>query len=316
MLGFGEARRAQVYTKLASLEEAGIPLKTAIEKIDDPALVRAAQALGDGKLPGEAWEHGGFSPLEIVIVRAGAKGGQLVESFRSLSEIFEDRARTKRDLALGLAYPVFLLHAVVLIPQLPLLVSNGLGAYLRATLVPLGIAYAVVLVLASTAKPVKRAFPQLVDGIVGRLPLVGGLARRNALAHGLHAFLALYRAGVPAREAVDMASDAAPLSQVRWAFRRVGERLASGATIGDAFFQEKTFPVLVREAASTGSVSGHLEETLGAASRQIAEEAKALKRMLLGMLPVLAFFVAAAAVGWTVISWAKGYADMLNKLGG
>src|SRR5437016_304455 len=111
MFGTNEARRAGVYRQLTALETAGIPLGTAVHKILDPAMAPVGRALDGGEDPGTAWARAGaFAPIEVALVRAGAKAGQLAESFQELEKIFEARAAARRKLLVGLAYPVFLMH--------------------------------------------------------------------------------------------------------------------------------------------------------------------------------------------------------------
>src|SRR5271169_3344241 len=106
MFGTSEARRAAIYRQLAALEDAGIPLATAVQKVVDPRLKAVGTLLDHGEEPGAAWQGAGFTPLEVALVKAGAKGGMLVATFRDLEQIFEDRASAARRLLVTLAYPV------------------------------------------------------------------------------------------------------------------------------------------------------------------------------------------------------------------
>src|SRR5271168_2172300 len=116
MFGNSEARRAALYRQLAALEDAGIPLATAVQKVADPRLKTVSKLLDDGAEPGAAWELAGFTSLEVALVKAGAKGGMLVATFRDLEQIFEDRAAAARRLLVTLAYPVGVIHLAVLLP--------------------------------------------------------------------------------------------------------------------------------------------------------------------------------------------------------
>jgi type II secretory pathway component PulF len=147
-------------------------------------------------------------------------------------------------------------------------------------------------------------------------PVLGGLLRRKAIAHGLQVLGALYRSGIPVRDAMEGARDAATLWPVKEAFARIGERLDQGQSIGDAFLAEEALPVEVREAAATGGATGQLDKTLSGAERRLVEEAKLRQKLIITFTPVLLFMVAACVIGYVVIGfWSNIFAglDQLTK---
>jgi type II secretory pathway component PulF len=313
VFGSFESRRAALYRQLAALESAGIPLRTAVERLEDPLMRAIAAALDDGAAPGDAWARAPFSPLEIALVKAGTKSGQLVETFHSLEQIFELRASSRRKLALGLAYPVLLLHLVGLFPHIAELVTDGFFKYLRHTYPPFVVGYAGLFAFLVLARTAKKAVPALADGVVAAIPVVGSLAKKGALVHALQAFLALYRAGVPVRDSAEGARDASDFYPVGAAFDRVRQRLDDGAGIGDAF-QDPYFPVDVREAAATGALTGKLEDTLGGARRTLEDQAATQRAFLLWAIPMIVYLGAALAVGYAVVSFWSGYFDQINAM--
>jgi type II secretory pathway component PulF len=311
MFGTREARRAAVYRQLGALETAGIPLATAVNKVIDPNVAIASKLLDDGEDPGTAWERAQFSPLEIALVKAGAKGGTLAGTFKELEKIFEDRASQARRLLVVLAYPVGLFHLALLIPKLYVLVQSGLYAYLKVSFLPLVSAWAIFFGAIVVIRAARAAQPALVDTIWVSIPAFGGLVRRRAIAHAIHVLAALYKSGVPVRDAVDAARDAATVWPVKQAFTRIAERLDKGLSLGDAFLQEESLPTEVRESAGTGAATGQLDETLAGAERRLNEEAQTRQALILTATPVLLFLFVAAMIGWTVISM---WTDVLGKM--
>jgi len=314
MFGAAESSRAALYRQLGSLETAGIPLGTALHKVLDPAARRAAESIDKGEDPPTAWLQAGFSPLEVALVRAGTKGGQLAQNFLELEKIFEERAGAKRRAAMALAYPVGLAHLAVLLPRLSLLISSGVAGYCKATVFPLIGAWAVLIAGYVVLRMFREALPIVADNLLISLPAVGGLIYRRAVARALRVFAALYRAGIPARDAVDEARDAAQVYPVSAAFDRVAKRLDEGLTIGDAFLQESSLPQHVREAASTGALTGRLDETLAGAERLLLSEAQMRQHFIIVAAPVLAFLVVALFVGYSIIAGYQSYFDKINEL--
>jgi type IV pilus assembly protein PilC len=316
MFGTHEARRAAVYRQLAVLETSGIPLATAVQKVVDPNVREVGRLLDAGEDPGVAWEKSGFSSLEVALVKAGVKGGTLAQTFSELEKLFEEKANSARALVAALAYPVLLFHLALLIPQAHVLVSKGLFAYVRVSIVPLACVWGAIFVLVAVFRAAREAARPVVDTLIMNSPVLGGLLRRKAIAHGLQVLGALYRSGIPVRDAMEGARDAATLWPVKEAFARIGERLDQGQSIGDAFLAEEALPVEVREAAATGGATGQLDKTLSGAERRLVEEAKLRQKLSITFTPVLLFMVAACVIGYVVIGfWSNIFAglDQLTK---
>lgn len=314
MFGTREARRAGLYRQLGAMETAGVPLGTAVHKVIDPDLGRAAKLLDDGDDPGSAWQRAGFSPLEVALVKAGTKGGNLAATFKELEAIFEDRASQARRLLVALFYPVGLMHLAVLIPQLSVLVLKGLVPYVERTFLPLACGWGVLIALVLFVRVARATKPMIVDTIWMSLPIFGGIAKRRAIAHALRVLGALYKAGVPVRDALDSAAEAAILWPIEQAFRRIGERVDQGLTLGDAFLKEEALPLEVRESASTGSLTGQLDETLAGAERRLVEEAKTRQAIVVTATPVVIFLCVALVIGWLAVSAFSGYVDQINNI--
>src|SRR5205814_2315854 len=87
-----------------------------------------------------------------------------------------------------------------------------------------------------------------------------------------------------------------PHHEVREGFRSIRERLEKGATIGEGFLAETTFPTEVRESASVGATTGKLDEQLQGARRRLENETNTQRQLLLTLVPVIVYLVVAAAI--------------------
>src|SRR5690606_15855137 len=108
-------------------------------------------------------------------------GGSLPEGFTQLAELFEARAALKQKVAMGLCYPLLLLHVAVFLPSLGTLVGSGVAAYAQETVLPLGALYAVVAGLVIGARALERAHPALAGRLRAAIPGIGGLVRDRGL---------------------------------------------------------------------------------------------------------------------------------------
>jgi general secretion pathway protein F len=323
LLGFEDVERASLWRRLSAMERAGIPVQTSIGRLIEQggagarALGPVAECLKDGVGIGEAFKGApAISQLEQRLIDAGSRGGRLVEVMDELGAHFEDRAAVKRALVAGLAYPVFLVHAAIVLPSIPLLVSDGVGAFFMAVLTPLAIAYAVIAMLVLGWRALRSANPRAADGLVLSIPLVGAVAGKRALSSSLDVLRLLYASGVPILEAVEAAASACPNAAVGERFVRIRARMGSGESLAQAFSGERDMPTQVLDLVTTGETSGRLDDLLGRAARALDDEAKLARRALIAGLGVMAFLVGAGIVAYKVISFWAGYFGKINDLTG
>lgn len=319
LLGFADVERASLWRRLAAMERAGIAIQLSMSRLVEQGgagrlLAPVQEALAAGQGIGEAFAAAeDLTPLERRLIGAAARAGRLPEVLDDLAAHFEDRAAVKRGLAAGLAYPLFIIHAAVLLLSLSLLLSEGLLAFLMAVLTPLAALYAVVGGVVVGWRALRAASPTGADRLLLSLPIAGGVVRKRALTVSLDVLRLLYASGVPALEAVDAAAGACPNAVVAGAFRRVHAGLADGLSLGQAFAGEPELPAQVVDLVATGEASGHLDDLLGRAARQLEEEAKLARRALIVAAGVAAFFVAAGFAAFRIYSFWSGYFAGINE---
>jgi type IV pilus assembly protein PilC len=323
MLGGTHDTRASVYRRLASLENAGIPLLQSVDKVVSSGGA-GARMLGEvqdrltaGDDPGDAFVGASaISPLEGRLVKAATRSGSLPEVFQQLAEHYEDKAKTVRY---SLIYPTFLFHAAVFIPAVPTLFMDanqggGMGAFLTQTLVPLGIIYAAGVGGVLGFRTFRTGAPAQADALLLRVPLLGGLLRKRALGQSLRVLRTFYANGVPVLEALEAAAEACPNRSVADQFQRVQDRVATGSTLSAAFALEDDIPSIVCDMVSTGETTGELDHMLEKAEHQLKESANQTRGVLIAALSVGAFAVVVILVAVRVIGFYMDYAAKMNSL--
>jgi type II secretory pathway component PulF len=300
------------------MERAGLPLQQSIARLVEQgagaalATVQARLAAGEGIEEAFAAAQE-LTELERRLIGASAKGGRLPDALDQLADHFEGRAAIKRAIAFDLAYPLLLLHAAVFLPNLPLLVTDGAGAFAAAVLTPLGICYGALAALVLGWRALRTGSPETADGLLLSVPVLGGLLRKQALVTSLRVLQMLYASGVSIIEAAAAAAAVCPNRSVGRTFTRVRERLASGSPIGAAFAAEPTLPTGVIDLITSGELAGTLDDMIGRAARQLDDEAKLARRALLVALGGAAFLVAAGVVAYKVIAFYSAYFNRLNQ---
>ena len=297
--------RPRFYETLATAIEAGLPPAQALRTSAPDDLAEVADALMAGQSLAAAFRRfGGAPPSDIAIVEVGERSGRLPAALRRLGARYARKAAFQRRLIGRLAYPILLLHAAVLLPALPLVVSQGLTRYLSATGSMLLMLYGVGFALSLAW----RFLP--LEGLVLRWPIIGPLLRSRAVADHAFVFGALLSAGAPLPESLKTAAQSVDLQALRAAGLRVAMAVRSGRSLADAMADETAiFGKVTIELVHTGEVAGKLETMLEQVETMAERDADQASRLIVKALSALALFVAAVVIASMVIGFWSGYAQ-------
>src|SRR5439155_25781658 len=74
-----------------------------------------------------------FTPLQISMIEAAEAGGMMDSMMNRLAEYLEREYEVRLQIKRKTLYPKLLILAVIFIPNLPILVLQGVSPYLRVT---------------------------------------------------------------------------------------------------------------------------------------------------------------------------------------
>jgi type IV pilus assembly protein PilC len=277
-----------------------------------------------------------FSEVFSNLVRAGEQSGEMSEVFRNLGENLkwqdEQAAYTKRLLM----YPLFVGSVVIavvfflmayLVPELlkfvrtmgqelPLhtqaliVVSRGFRDYWYLIL-GIPVLAIVALVIAARTNPAMR---YRLDAWKLKLPVVGPILQKIILTRLASFFAMMYAAGITVIDCIRTAEEIAGNKVVEESMRRVGQRIADGASLSDSFADAKLFPPLVLRMVRVGENTGALEEALRNVAyfytRDVRESIERLQAMIEPALTV----TLGAIVAWVMFSVLGPIYDLISKI--
>jgi type II secretory pathway component PulF len=312
------AEREEVYSGLATLLAAGVPLEQAAASL----ATRRPRGMADALLPTlrdglplhEALSHRPFlaAAHERALVAAGEASGRLEECLRRLAaEASRERALRHR-LATSLAYPLFLLGAGVFLLNFPRLFIGGFGSFLGGlcrTLLPLG-----ALVFAGSALHRKCRDKPAWWAVLMRVPLLATLLRNLALARGTRAAATLYDAGVAVDRAFAAAADAAGPGPAGRAFAAAADSMARGSGVHESLARATALPLDLLVSVEVGERSGRLGESLAALAARYEESADEGLRIAARAVPFAIYLLIVAALAWQVLSFWSGYYGRIRSL--
>ena len=243
-----------------------------------------------------AFRDSGRFPVYVTgLLEAGERTGHTEEALRALSDYYEHRDRSNRQIRHALTYPVILLLlmlvviVILLSRVLPVFdqvyaslggrltgVAGGLlllGRWLDAAMPVLCVLLALVLLLLA-AFSLSDAFRTRVLALWRRRRGDRGILRKLNDAHFAQALSLGLRSGLPMEEAVDLGANL--LSEVPAAAdrcRQCREHLAQGASLADALRDTGTLPAASCRLLALGLRSGSGDTVMEEIARRLSEEA-------------------------------------------
>lgn len=153
-----------------------------------------------------------------------------------------------------------------------------------------------------------------IDTLRLRLPLIGTLQHKLALARVASVFAMLYAAGVTVLDALHSAEGASTNRAIQASLRAAGSRITEGHGIASAFEETGLFPQLVTRMLRIGEQTGSLDTALGNIvyfyERDVRES---IERLQAGAEPMLTLILGALML-WIVFAVLGPVYDIITRL--
>ena len=278
-----------------------------------------------------------FDALFTNMIAAGEAGGILDAILKRLATYIEKAVKLKGQVKSAMVYPiaVVVIATVVVslilwkvIPtfaslfaglgaQLPLptriviALSNGLvryGLFIIAGLVGLGFAFRSYYASSNGRR--------VVDRIVLKLPVLGILMRKIAVARFCRTLSTLLSSGVSILEALDITAKTAGNAIVEEAIYTTRKSIEGGETIAAPLAQTAVFPPMVVQMIGVGEATGALDTMLGKIADFYEEEVDVAVAGLLTLLEPIMIALLGGVVGGIVIAMYLPIFALVSQLTG
>ncbi len=318
--------------QLEDLLRAGLPFAEALETVRATLpggnlrapLMAIAQSLAAGRSAYEAFAAHPrlFDPVFLAILKAGETSGDLAETFARLAAQLRAQDKAKRALRRALRYPMFLLGVVFLTASfmmgfvVPEIVSflAGLGVELPLfTRLLIGSAdlfaslwwtLPLFTIAGGMALYVGRRFSTAVaertDGWLLKVPGLGPVLRKLALARLTSSFALLLASGLPLPLAFQTASGTLGNRFLTALAKEASARLDTGLSLSQA--AASLFPPLSAQMIKVGEKSGAMDAALARIAAQNETEAREAAESFLGALEPGLTLLLGAFFAWIVLA--------------
>jgi len=274
-----------------------------------------------------------FDDLFTNMIAAGEAGGILDTILKRLATYIEKAVKLKAQVKGAMVYPVAVLGiagiviAVILWKVIPTFASmfTGLGAELPlptrfvialsqwfVRLLPFLIVFGVVGVVLFRRYYATYGGRRQIDGIVLKLPILGDIMRKIAVARFCRTLSTLMSSGVPILDGLEITARTSGNAIIEDAILMVRKGVESGLTVAQPLKESKVFPPMVVQMIGVGEQTGALDAMLSKIADFYEEEVdQAVANLLNLMEPVMILFLC-VTVGGIVISLYLPLFDLIS----
>src|ERR1700683_4286056 len=279
-----------------------------------------------------------FDALYYNMVEAGETGGILDTILQRLSLYIEKNVKLKRAVKSAMIYPVAVLgiagSVIILLlwKVVPVLLTlfNGLGVDLplptRIVIMMsnfIGSIYGLLILVFFVGIIFALKFwygtPQgryAIDSVLLKLPLIGMLLRKIAVARFTRTLGTLISSGVPILEGLDITARTSGNAVVERAITATRKAVEAGRSLVDPLKDTGVFPGMVTQMIGVGEQTGAMDAMLQKIADFYEDEVDAAVKDLLTAMEPIMIVVLGVVVGGIVISMYLPLFSLIGKLAG
>ena len=325
---------ALVTRQIATMLMAGVPLIQAIEMIGsgstNKSVGKLMETIGDEVKAGQPLNQAlrkhprYFDDLYCDLVASGEQSGALDKIFDRVALYKEKSEALKAKIKKAMFYPIAVLVIALIVTSIFLIfvvpqfqdIFAGFGAELPAfTLFVIGIsefmqAYWWMILIAivgfgyafKEAKLRSLKLRDATDRAILKLPVIGMILNKAAVARYARTLSTTFAAGVPLVDALDSAAGASGNAVYRYAILDIKAEVSSGNQMNWAMRNSKIFPDMVIQMVAIGEESGSLDGMLAKVATIYEQEVDDAVDGLSSLLEPLIMAVLGVLVGGLIVA--------------
>lgn len=343
-----------IFTRqLATLIDSGLPLLRGLTVLGkqepNPTLRATINALADSVQGGSTFSESlaqhpkMFNKLYVNMVKAGELGGVLEIVLQRLAEYQEKAHKLKNKIVSAMVYPVIVMFIAVAIlvflmlfivpkfkemfaemgdAQLPMIsrVVFGFSEFMltRSFLLPNAVYIFLAFFLFGFLFKLwgkSKAGRQKIDSAKLKLPILGDITRKTAIARFSRTLGTLVTSGVPILQALNITRDTAGNVVVSSAIDKVYEAVKEGESIVTPLQATNVFPAMMISMVDVGEETGQLPEMLLKVADVYDDEVDNSVTALTSILEPIMIVFLALIVGAVVFALFLPLIQIITKVG-
>jgi len=264
-----------------------------------------------------------FDKLYIQMIKAGESSGNMDIVLHRLATYLEKMANLRSKIIHAMIYPSAIISITIVVisiimifvipkfaeiyksagkalpapTQLLIEISHNFGKILA---IFIGTLIAFIYWLKMYRKTEKGRYN--TDKILLKLPILGGLFHKAAVARVARTLGNLVGGGVPLLQALSIAGETAGNKVIEKAMEEIKINVSAGQSIAEPMFFTGVFPYLLVEMVRIGELSGRLDEMLNKAADFFEEEVDRMVNTLSTLIEPILIVILGVVVGGILIA--------------
>jgi len=278
-----------------------------------------------------------FDELFVNLVSAGEVGGILDTILARLAAYIEKAMKLAKQIKSAMVYPatilavalivtvVLLLYVIPIFGEMfkdfgqalpvPTQIVLALSGYTRKYFL-VGVALVVLMVFGIRWYYRQDAGRRKIDRLLLRLPILGDLIRKIAVARFARTLGTMVASGVPILEAMDIVAKSAGNRIIEEAVVKARASISEGKTISEPLADSKVFPVMVTQMVSVGEATGALDAMLNKIADFYDDEVDSAVGALTSLLEPMLMIFLGVVIGGLVIAMYLPIFKLAGVVGG
>lgn len=320
--------------QMATMMASGVPLVQSLEIVgrghDNPSMAEMILGIKSNIEGGSSFSESlakyplQFDDLFVNLVEAGEKSGALETLLGKVAMYKEKTEAIKKKVKKAMTYPAAVMVVAVIVTTILLIfvvpqfeeLFKGFGADLPAfTMMVVNLSrwmksswYMLAIIGGGTIFGLialhKRSanFRRLTDRVLLRLPIIGDILYKSAVARFARTLSTMFAAGVPLVEAMDSVAKAAGNIVFTEAILSMRDQVATGQQLQLTMVQTGLFPNMAVQMVAIGEESGSLDQMCAKVADFYEEEVDNLVDALSSLMEPMIMAVLGVLVGGLVVA--------------
>jgi len=341
------SKRVSIFTRQFSVMlDAGLPLVQCLEILgeqeENKTFAEIIQAVRTDVESGSSLADAmrkhpkAFNNLYTSMVAAGEAGGILDIILQRLATYIEKVVRLQAQVKSAMVYPITVLTIaagvvwIILWKVIPVFsqLFAGLGAempFLTRVVVTASnfigrFGWLVIIALFFVVMAIRRYHKtetgrRVIDGFVLKIPVIGMLVRKVAVARFCRTLATLTSSGVPILEGLEITARTSGNAIIEDAIMAVRKAVEEGKTISAPLAETKVFPAMVVQMINVGEQTGALDQMLSKIADFYEEEVDTAISGLMKLLEPVMIVILGGIIGTIVTAMYLPMYAILQKIG-
>jgi type IV pilus assembly protein PilC len=265
-----------------------------------------------------------FNDLYVNMVDAGEVGGILDTILNRLAAYIEKAVKLKKQVKGAMVYPAVVLSVAMIVVVIimvfvipvfqkmfsgfggklpaPTLLVIAMSEFLKANIILIILAIIIFVIAFGQAYRRSHAFKKGVHIFLLRVPVVGTLIRKVAVAKFTRTLGTLISSGVPILDGMEIVARTANNKVIEEAVLKTRSSIKEGKTIAEPLAETKVFPPMVVQMIGVGEQTGALDAMLSKIADFYDDEVDTAVSALTSMLEPIMMVFLGGTVGFLVVA--------------